>query len=64
MTKDELRDQLARELSQIEFSTVLWSEQASRLTEESLKSAASRVLQCLLAAARELRNAVEEVERA
>jgi transcriptional regulator with AAA-type ATPase domain len=64
MTKDELRDQLARELSQVESSSVLWSEQTSRLTDEKLRSAASRALQSLLGAARELRSAIEEIERA
>ena len=64
MTKDELRDQLAREISQLEVSTALWTMQVSSLTDETLKSSASRALHSLLAAARELRSAVEEIERA
>jgi hypothetical protein len=64
MTKDELRDQLAREISQLEVSTALWTMQVSRLTEETLKASASRALHSLLAATRELRSAIEEIERA
>jgi hypothetical protein len=51
-------------VSQVESSTVLWAEQVSCLTDESLKSAANRALHSLLAAARELRGAIEEIEQA